>query len=256
MSLKLCTLNIEGDRHLHRWPAVVKAERPDVVCLQEVFAADMERIEVELGMSGSFFPMMEITQINTYHLAPRGLWGVAIFSNLPFTSGIVPSTTLSTVQNGGITGYYYAGLPTVQSFTAPNDASRVLAVGTFVKEGAEYTIGTTHFTWSGKGEPTDEQRIDVRALLQVLQEFSKIVFCGDFNAPRGTEIFSTLETYYTDTLPKTVQTTIDLQLHYAAPLYLVVDTIFATPHYKVSQVHTLSSVSDHIGVVGEVTVVA
>ncbi len=255
MSLKVCTVNIEGDRHLHRWPAVIKAEQPDVVCLQEVFEADMEYIELELGMSGSFFPMMDINQVNKYHISPRGKWGIALLTNLQVTSPSISESHLAAVPvlyNGGVSGFYYAKSPKVLPFVLPNDASRVFAVGTVLKDGQEYTVGTTHFTWSGKGETTDEQREDLQTFLNVLQQFPELVFCGDFNAPRGKEIFSELEKYYTDNLPKEIQTTIDLELHYAAPLYLVVDTIFSTPQYQLTNVRTLQSVSDHNGVVGEV----
>lgn len=255
MSLKIFTLNIEGDRHLERWPNMVASEKPDVLCLQEIFEADMQFIKQKLAMDGTFFPMMNIDAPNKYKISPRGKWGIAIFTNLPFVPNAVASANLPIVQKGALTGYYYAGTPDLRTFVLPNDASRVLAVGSVLKDSVEYTIGTTHFTWSGGGETTDEQRRDLQSFLGILQQFPKIIFCGDFNAPRGGELFSKLEKYYSDQLPKEVTTTIDLELHYAAPLYLVVDTIFSTSDYSFSNVRTISGISDHVGVVGEVVAI-
>lgn len=240
MSLKLFTLNIEGNRHLHRWPQAIRAEAPDLVCIQEIFEIDMPKVEKELSMRGAFFPMMNIGKENKYKISPRGMWGVAIFTKLPFAPGKEPI------------GLYYAKTADVQVFTAPNDASRVLVVGMVLKDGKKYTIGTTHFTWSGGATTTDEQRQDIVKFLEAVAQFPDIIFCGDFNAPRGGEIFTEIEKHYKDRLPKKVKTTIDLDLHYAASLYLVVDTIFSTQHYKFSNVHTKSGISDHIGIVGEV----
>ncbi len=237
MSLKIFTINIEGNRHFARWPQVVNQEKPDVLCLQEVYEVDVPFIEEATGLQGEFFAMMNIAEENKYKLPPRGRWGVGYFTNLPTT---------------GIPAHYYSKTAQVQDFTAPNDASRVFVVKTVEKDGVSYTVGTTHFTWSGGGEATDDQRADQRVFLEVLQQFPDIVFCGDFNAPRGGEIFAEFEKYFIDHLPKDVTTTIDSELHYAAPLELVVDTIFSTPHYKLSNVRAISGVSDHIGVVGEV----
>lgn len=240
MSLKLFSLNIECDKHFDRWLAVAQAEAPDVICLQEIFEVDMPFVEKELGMKGSFFPMLDVRQANKYNIPVKGRWGIGFFTKLAFVPG------------KEVVAQYYAKSAAVPVFTSPNDAARLLAIATVIKDGQEYTIGTTHFTWSGGGQATDEQRRDLRRFLELLAQFPETIFCGDFNAPRGGEIFAELEKRYVDHLPKEVKTTIDPVLHYAAPLYLVVDTIFSTHHYQLANVRTLSGISDHMGVVAEV----
>lgn len=237
MSLKLVTLNIEGHRHLDRWPAKILLEKPDVVCMQEVFAPDMLYIENTLGMKGNFAPMLKVNQKNKYGINPLGTWGLGFFTNLDHTQ----------VEN-----QYYAGTEVVREFVDPLDASRLVLSSTVTKDGQPFIIGTTHFTWSGKGEPTDQQRQDFEELKKVIGDFDELILCGDFNVPRGGEIFGEFEKLLQDNLPKNIITTIDHDLHYAGKIDLVVDTIFSTPQYKLSNVHTLSGVSDHLGIVGEI----
>ena len=255
MSLKVFSLNIECNKHFERWPQVIRAEQPDLVCLQEVFETDMPYISEQLGMSGSFSPMLDVSDENKYSIPIRGKWGIGYFTNLEITQPVV-GPDLSAIEHtslpSGLKVFYYSGSSDIKKFVGPNDASRIFVVGTVTKDGQQYTVGTTHFTWSGDGQATQEQHQDQHKFLQILQQFPDLIFCGDFNAPRGGEIFSEFEKHFTDNLPKDVTTTIDLELHYAAPLYLVVDTIFSTPHYRVSNVRAVSGLSDHIGVVGEV----
>ncbi|MDQ5951411.1 MAG: hypothetical protein QG639_692, partial [Patescibacteria group bacterium] len=125
-------------------------------------------------------------------------------------------------------------------------------VATVSEGGEEYRIATTHFTWSPAGNTTDAQREDFARLKAILLQYKDLVLCGDFNAPRGREMFSSFESLYKDNVPKEVTTTIDKDLHYAGDknLQLVVDSIFTTPHYQVSEVKMLSGVSDHLGIFG------
>lgn len=237
MSLKLLTLNIEGHRHLERWPAKILLEKPDVVCMQEVFSADMPYIENTLGMKGFFAPMLDVNQENKYGINPLGTWGLGFFTNLEHT----PEKT-----------EYYFGSENLKPFELPNDASRLVLSSTVTKDGKQFSVGTTHFTWSDKGLTTDEQRRDFQELKKIIMGFDELILCGDFNAPRGKEIFGEFETLLTDNLPQDIISTIDHDLHYAGKIDLVVDTIFTTPHYKMSNVRVLNGVSDHLGVVGEV----
>lgn len=238
MSLKLVTINIEGNRHLARWPRIVPEEQPDVVCMQEVFEKDLPYIEEKLQMKGSFFPMMNIAQENKYGISPAGLWGVGLFTNL----------THSPIQ-----GEYYSGTNKVKIFVLPNDASRVLVSSTVEKDGEQFTVATTHFTWSGKGETTAEQLADFSQLKQIVEKKNEVILCGDFNAPRGRELFSKFTEILHDNLPADVTTTLDETLHYAGKLDLVVDTIFTSPQYRAEKVHTIAGVSDHMAVAGEIS---
>jgi len=236
-SLRLLTLNIEGHKHLDRWLPVVQKLKPDVVCLQEVFAADLPQIEAALGMSAVFEPMSDIRVVNEYKIHPLGHWGVAQLTNLP--------TRKQHTQQ-------YGGENILPVFHRPNDSQRIVLLQEINKVGLWYPIATTHFTWSKGGELSQLQLEDFGRLAQIIRTFDKLVLCGDFNAPRGGQLFGLFESLLTDHVPQEVATTIDPDLHYAGDLQLVVDTIFATSGITLDNVKIISGVSDHMGVVGEV----
>ena len=85
--------------------------------------------------------------------------------------------------------------------------------------------------------------------------------CGDFNAPRGGEIFSALATRWHDNIPGTYHTSLDLSLHKAGKVdgerlaTLMVDGLFTTPGYRTSRVELVPGVSDHCAIVAEVAYV-
>jgi len=54
--LKIISLNIEGRKHLSRVMPFFEREKPDVICLQEIYESDFEKIEKETGMKGIFEP--------------------------------------------------------------------------------------------------------------------------------------------------------------------------------------------------------
>jgi len=240
MPIKLMTLNIEGDRHLDRFLPVVHTINPDVICLQEVFEVNLERIATELQMTTvKFVPTVIAQQKNQYHISPLGNWGVAIMTKLAVTDWQVER---------------YSGFRDLKVFQLPNDDVRTIIIGHFSDGAAEYRIATTHFTWTPDGEVTDAQRQDFDRLKPILQRYPELILCGDFNSPRSKEMFGLFETLFKDNLPSEVMTTIDSSLHYAGHLnlQLVVDTIFSTPEYKVTDVQVVSGLSDHKGIVGMV----
>jgi hypothetical protein len=55
-----------------------------------------------------------------------------------------------------------------------------------------------------------------------------------------------------DHLPANVTSTLDPQFHRAKGLEYVVDTIFSTPEYEVTEVRVLNGISDHKGIVARV----
>jgi endonuclease/exonuclease/phosphatase family metal-dependent hydrolase len=110
------------------------------------------------------------------------------------------------------------------------------------------------------GLPTDEQRIDVKNLLNILDGIPEIILCGDFNIPRGiNDLYEQFATRYTDNIPQEIQSTIDLNLHRAGDdpeararlEKFVVDYAFTTPHYQTEHVRIASGVSDHCAIVTE-----
>ena len=78
------------------------------------------------------------------------------------------------------------------------------------------------------------------------------MLCGDFNAPRGGEIFGLLAQKYKDNVPQKYTTSIDGILHRAGPLPFMVDGLFSTPGYTVSHVEMVCGISDHCALIANV----
>lgn len=244
--MKLISLNIEGDKHLeNRVLPFVQAERPDVVCFQEVFEVDVPRISQALGMGAFFAPTTNIVDLNP-HLPPRGLFGVAQFTALPVTDRRE--------------SYYVGERAHPQRFFEnenPNAQNRVLLSQTVIKDGHAFTVATTHFTWSPEGSYTEEQKHDFDALRNILVEFDELVLCGDTNSPRNgspDNVFNTLARLYQDCIPAHYQTSVDSSLHKSGKqITLMVDGLFVTPQYQASEVRLVDGVSDHMAIVGEIS---
>lgn len=230
MSLQVMTLNIEGNEHFDRWMPVVNTKKPDVLCLQEVFEMDLPRIQQELGMQAHFAPMVRYESENKYNIPARGVWGIAILSSAPVSE---------------VRADYYSGSEKVITFAEPNDASRVLLSFECTKDAQVYRVGTTHFTWSSNGQINSAQETDIAALEAVLATYDELIFCGDFNAPRGRDIHNRLAKILQHVVPDEVTTTIDGDFHYAGSLELVVDDIFLSAGYQLEAVEVIAGVSDH-----------
>jgi len=240
-SLKLVSCNIEGDRHLPEVVAFVKRETPDIVCFQEVYQENVQNLSQKFGMYSYFFPMMKIEKPNAMNFSLHGLWGITIFSRLK------PSK---------VDCFCYTGrkdnIPVFDD-TNPNSPNRVLVWVELEKNSSVIRIATTHFTWSPKGQTTSLQLEKFTILNSKLSAIGDLVLCGDFNAPRGKEIWRLLPAKYQDHIPPEVTTTIDPKLHRAGDIQYVVDALFSTPEYEVTSVKVVSGVSDHMGIVGTVS---
>lgn len=238
MGIKIVTLNIEGHHHLERFLPFLQTESPDVICLQEVFASDLDRISDILQMESTFAPMMCVETENKYRISPLGEWGVALLTRLPHTKPEI--------------NYYRQDGERLPVFAEnPNDPWRALISATVEKEGLQVTVATTHFTWSAEGKTTDEQRRDFTSLQQLTKQFERLALCGDFNAPRGGELRSLFRQEFIDTIPDDVSSTLDPLLHYAGPLNVVVDGLFLRG-FQAADVRVVPGVSDHQAIVGEI----
>ena len=200
MSLKLVSLNIERHKHLDLVGRFFSQLRPDVVCLQEVFQHDLERLSAAAETAFcAFEPMGRLPQ------EPQpGIMGIAILSRSP-------------IKN--TQAHYYAGQPGViedaiigvpQTFS---NISKILLRADIDHDGTVFRIGTTHFTWTPDGNPDAFQRAHIVKLLAFLEEIGDFVLCGDFNAPRGGEIFGMLSSKYKDNIPLHYKTSLDISLH-------------------------------------------
>ena len=238
MALKLLSLNIEYDRHLDEVTQTIAAHLPDIVCLQEVFEKDCVKLAAAGGYQVKFAISTLMPEGGEGNTSPRS-WGLAVLTRVP-------------VHNQTVA--YYADDPRIRIYKERNDPRRVLLMTELQHEGRSYKIGTIHFTWSMAGEATDEQRADFVRLKQVLMPYPDYVLCGDFNSPRGGEMFAkfTDELGLVDHLPPHVTTTIDPKHHYAGALELVVDTIFSTPDYRATDIQVLEGISDHKGILARI----
>lgn len=251
--LRYVSCNIEGDRHLEaRVFPMVKTLQPDFISFQEVFEADFEDIKDTLGMAGDFVPMVNVIN-QQIHLPARGVLGIAQFWN-----------EACEVQEGGYE--YYAGadpdtqdLPIFFENENANAMRRAVQWHVVSFGGAEFRFAHTHFTWSPRGEFTADQQRDFQAMQEVLADFPDLVLSGDLNSPRRSNaeeqasVFNTLASTYTDNIPAEVVTTIDNNLHKANErIELVVDCLFSSDAYQVTNAQVLDGVSDHMLVTGEI----
>lgn len=244
--LKLISLNIERSKHLALVVPFLRHAHADVVCLQELMEYDIARFEVELGLRCTFVP-------STIHAA-EGRPG-------PLGNGIFSRQAARAIR----VEYYTGGPGPLQAFdttdvhTKHATQSHPLLVCDVEKDGTTYRIGTTHFTWTPDGAANDYQRTDMQALLALLAGQGEFVLTGDFNAPRGGEMWSELASRYTDHVPPAYNTSLDASLHRAGkerPQELadkMVDGIFSTSAYSVGGVEMVCGVSDHCALVASVS---
>ena len=241
--LKLVSLNTEAHKHLDKIIPFLQREQPDVVCLQEVLQSDVATYQEALGMQGQFVPLMKIAAIPEHEYlfgnTTDDVWGVLQLSRLP------------TKEAGEM--YYYGQKEQLQLYDLTQETVlRALAWSRFVGDGQEFTVGTLHFVVSSKGQTSQLQVEQYESLARALDHFPEMILCGDFNAPRGREIFNRFVQRYTDNIPAQYVTSIDGNLHRDGKIELMVDGLFTTPHYRTEDVRLVDGVSDHMAVVAKV----
>lgn len=230
--LNLVQLNIEWDRHLDVVTQFLATEKPDVACLEEVLESDIPLLEKTLDATCLFAPASR-----RFLKGSGQIEGVGIFSRLP-------------IKHSG--REYYAGPGSFDAVLDMKDPRTIHQtrscplVWCEVKKGnTRFKIAATHFTWTPDGQADEFQREDMQALLRVLGELGELVLCGDFNAPRGGEIFDLLATRLTDNIPAEYTSSLDPELHRKKPLELMVDGIFSTAAHAVRDVERVNGLSDH-----------
>ncbi len=231
--LNIVSVNIEKDRHFDRLMPFLKKQQPDVILLQEVLSKDIAYFEKSLEMKSHY------AGLNHYDDGSQ--------------HGIL---TLSTYPLFKTYALYYRGdgdnLPLLKH-AEPEKMARAILITEIIKDNQLYCLINTHFTWSPNGKPSVLQNEDINILMRLLSEIPEFVFCGDFNAPRGTPIFDTIASKYKDNVPAHIETTIDKNLHKAGDLKLVVDGIFSTPAYQINSVEIVDSLSDHCAILAKIT---
>lgn len=241
-SITLLDLNMYQDFHLDTVRALIDTRRPDVLCLQEAPEYFARELAEKFGYKYHFAPMANV--IRTEH------------TNQFFIGLILAWKPTLTQLDIEVSEYRKVESGNANWDISPNYPARLLLTATLSLGEEIFRIATTHFTWTPDGGASEEQRTDMKALLALLSQYEDekgIIFCGDFNAPRGGEIFSMMSDRFTDHLPKDVVTTLDQTLHRAAPLLLAVDSMFSTKEYSVSEFELVEGVSDHKGLFAKVS---
>lgn len=242
--MKLIQLNIERDLHLDRVKAFLTREQADVVCLEEVLEPSAHALAAELGYHVHYVPQK---RISGYEEGTDGLAeGVALFTREPHM----------------LLGehYYVRSRETIQMRVKERDGTdenedeiAKVALVADVRTGAECVrVAMTHFTWSANGGVSVYQRRDLRELLTITAPYGELVLCGDFNIPRGTELYHVLAQQYRDNVPPEYTTSLDQDLHRKKGLQFMVDYIWSTPAYAVTDVRMVCGVSDHCALVADV----
>ena len=239
-SLRLLSLNIHRANHLPLVLPFLAEQMPEVACIQELYESDIPRLSEALGGASCVFAPMS----RYFREVPPQIMGVGIFSKLP-------------VRKSDIS--FYSGdpahIPDLDQDDPKtwNNKNFSLLWCDIEKDGTIFRTATTHFRWTPDGQANDGQRRDMKELLRILDPFGELVLSGDFNAPRGREIFGMLTEKYKDNIPTRYVSSLDLGRHRVPNLQLMVDGIFSTPNYDVSDVEMISGVSDHCALLGTVT---
>lgn len=236
--ITIASLNIEKHAHIERVKKFLDKHNFDVVCFQEVLRKDFLRFRKEYRMRGAFAPMVKGRFFEGSHAWDTS--GVALLSRFPILN---------------VRSEYYPGRRAhIVEFSKKDrtTVNHVLLTGEIKKDGERFVVGTTHFTWTPDGGADDLQRRNLKKLLAALKIFPEIILCGDFNAPRGGEIFSALAGRYTDNIPSRYATSIDPRLHRAGALRRMVDGLFTTPAYRASNVRLVKNVSDHCAIIARI----
>ena len=225
--LELLTLNIDGK---HNIPAIVEyleATKPDVACLQEIYKEDLP----------AFGHIFKTFQYIPMTLKRGRSIGFALFAT-PYINCIPVLAEQYASARGEL---HELNDRTLQ--TRRVTERRALLVCDVEKRGISYRIGTTHFTWCKNSMPNRFQRQDLQALLTLIRNAGEIILCGDFNAPRGGEIFNTIAQTLKDNVPNGCVTTLDPT--HIAGIRAVVDGIFTSPTYQTKNFCINYGLSDH-----------
>lgn len=250
--INFLSLNIERSRHVDKVAQLLKEREPDVACLQEASERDLDFYSTFFGGQRPLYvPMARVTEESREVTE----YGVAIFSRLPLVSD---------------TASYYVGdassLPSADRLDPSTHGlnNYLLISANVAHEGQTYTICTTHFIWTPRGETSDAQRIGMRKLLDILAEKESFVLSGDFNAPRTYqgqpgEIFSLLASHYKDNIPPEYLTSIDVELHRTGRERphdfddKMVDGLFTTSEYRATDVRLVPGYSDHMAITATIS---
>lgn len=237
--MKLLSVNIEGQRHLDKIKALLIGENADVVCLAECFPDTVEFISSGKYPYQLFASTYMVDQDGEDRLisSKTRRWGEAILSKYPLIDTRITYLSMDSY-----------GPDNLPIHGTDNHIPALLLASVKIK-GEKYQMGTVHLTWTPKATMTKRQKENVGELLSLVKN-QEIVLAGDFNILRGNQVYGQMTSFFKDNIPPMIESTIDPDLHYrntkqSGILKLVVDYIFSTSEYRVSDVRVISHVSDH-----------
>ncbi len=238
--MKLVSLNIYAGHYLDKSIAHLQSINPDVLCLQELHEADVDKLQGELGMPHAIFvPSTNVTDANNKAGFRLGRIGLGILSKTELTDQQVDfyykpnAETPIYVQNDGYC--WDRALMSAQVQTAEGPIR----------------VSTTHFTWTHDGSASPQQRKDMAAMIDHISKQNVDVLCGDFNAPRGAEIMTHISSRMEDHMIDGVDTTIDQNLHRVRGIKLVVDNVFSRRGLAKVDLQIKDGMSDHKALIAE-----
>lgn len=240
MATKLVSLNIEGKKHLKEVVEFLAKIEADIVCLMEICREDV------LDLAGGRYPFVVF--------APNDVLGNNRDSGESMKETGVAILSKQVIEESEKDNFGEKPRTLIDRSGKTSHAPVLLTA----KVGEVY-VGTTHFTWTSDGSVSEAQRKHLKLLLSKVKD-KEIVLCGDFNIPRGNELYTELAKNFKDNIPSEVVTTLDPVLHYAnkveiGRLKFVVDYTWSTKGYKVSDLQVISGVSDHCALVCTISLV-
>lgn len=233
MSLKLVSLNVQKKEHTRDVARFISEQKAEIVVLLEV-AHDQLDLLLSDYPHRAFKPNFKLVEDGS-------LIGVVLAAK----RGIKEQE-----------GFYCDGREDESVPYEALGAHRPVVVSGVV---GEIRLYATHFTWTPEMSVTKKQSANLGLLMTRLSG-KELVLCGDFNIPRGNTNYQRLVSKYLDNIPSNVRSTIDWELHRAKregkeKFEAVVDYVFSTPKYRVSEVGVASGISDHCALVCEIDTV-
>jgi endonuclease/exonuclease/phosphatase family metal-dependent hydrolase len=250
--MKLISLNVEGSKHWNLVDPFLAGEKPDVICLQEVFEDYAKQFAETHGMYLAFASMS---------LRPNGeppmdqKKGIAMLSRIAMDNITIEDYHQ---PSGGI-----QPIGETHDHALERTVRRSLLRAKINCDGKTFTVATTHFTWTPDGFPRDYQYAAAEKLLALLEKIPEVVLCGDFNMPRGVnDIYERFAKKYHDAIPATYVSSLDLNLHRIGKdsfeaqklAGYMVDYLFLSNDYRAENVRLESGVSDHCAIVATVDI--
>jgi len=243
--VKIISLNIEANKHLDHVCDLLRRENADAVFLQEVLEGDVEILtQAAAAAAYKYVPLMYVGRRNSALIPYPSVWGM-----LAMTKYKPERFVMEYYSKKG------SDLPElITDPLVPNSPNRAVLGLAISANGKTHKLLSTHFTWADKGGYNSEQLRDLENLWKLLDREGEYALCGDFNAPRGGLIYKKITTKLKDNIPPEIKTTLDNKYHRVKNIDpLVVDNIFSTPAYRITDVRVIGGVSDHKAVVADVT---